>query len=177
MEQWHLDSGTVEMQEVADDDRENFTEMTGSRTAALQPATTWVDRSAEHGSFVDGTEGGMIQEENGADGEGAVGLASIPENERPALVLALEAAAKAEPVQPMCRLCPSVLQVEPAAGLGKDSECQLCLKNIDSHQCYYCAMCGWVFCSSCQKSEEERKTLREVAFQWNLWEEKSSDRQ
>lgn len=87
---------------VADDDPDNFTEMTGSRTVPLQPATTWVDSSGERGSRVHGTELEMIEEENGADGEAAVGLASIPQNERPALVLALEAAAKAEPAQPMC---------------------------------------------------------------------------
>ena len=81
------------MQEVADDDSENFTEMTGSRTAALQDATTWVDSSQESGSQVDGTELEMI-EENGADDEGAVGLASISQNERTAVVLDLKLAAR-----------------------------------------------------------------------------------
>ncbi len=153
----------MEMQEVADDDSENFTEMTGSRTAALQPATTWVDSSGEHGSRVDGIELEMIEEENGAD-EGAVGLANIPEDERPAVVLALEAAAEAKPAQPMCLLCSSVLQVEPAGGLGKDGECPTCLKICDSDGCYHCATCCSVFCLSCQMSEEQRKELCEVVM-------------
>ena len=175
VERWHLLSGTVEMQPVADDDPDNFTEMTGSRTAALQAATTWVDSSGECGSRVHGTELEMIEEENGVDGEGAVGLAHIPETERPALVLALKAAAEA--AQPMCRSCSSVLQAEPAAGLGKDSECPMCpicLKIIDSPQCYHCATCCKVFCSSCQMSKEEREEWCAVASEWNLQEELNS---
>ena len=163
------------MQPVADDDPDNFTEMTGSRTVPLQPATTGVDSSGECGSRVHGTELEMIEEENGVDGEGAVGLAHIPETERPALVLALKAAAEA--AQPMCRSCSSVLQAEPAAGLGKDSECPMCpicLKIIDSPQCYHCATCCKVFCSFCQMSEEEREELCAVASEWNLQEELNS---
>ena len=151
---------------VAEDDPDTFTEMTGSRTAAVQPATTWVDSSLERGSQVHGTELEMI-EEMVTDDEGEVGLANTPEDERLAVALALEAAAKADPARhPMCRRCSSDLTVEDAKGLGQDLKCHICQKNIDFHECHHCAKCRFVYCSSCQMSEEERTRMMILARQW-----------
>ena len=208
VEQWHWANDTVRMQVVADDsgdsdsdnsDSENsdsgdsdsgdsdsdyFTEMTGSRTAAVQPATTWVDSSLERGSRMPGTELETI-EEMVTDDEGEVGPANTPLDERLARALALKAAAEANPAHPMCRLCSFDLAVEDARGLGMDLKCKICQKNIDSHECHHCAMCRCVFCSSCHMSEEERRRTGYLARRWGrrkkflgarAWEDLDIDR-